>query len=184
MGTFIASMMMTLDGFDGNVHFAPTAEAHQAFNDLFAGTAGMVCDRDNYEILLPYWDVLDLDDPEVHQVEREFAEIFRTMPRYVVDDDIELDDPLASRIAGDPVPQLRTLKASTEDALLVAAGPALLATLFDRDLVDEVDVMILPVVAGDGTRQVAHLAHAVSLSLATSRSLPSGEVVLRYQVRR
>src|SRR6187401_2865021 len=134
MGLFIASLLGSVDGFDANDEFAPTAEEHQVFNDLLARTDGVVFDRDNYALLVPAWDVLDIDDPGVDPVEREFAEIFRTKRRSVVDELLGQEDPLATLIDGDPIPALRDLKAADGD-LMIAAGADLLATLFDHDLI-------------------------------------------------
>ena len=36
MGKFVASLLMTVDGFDGNDDFTPASEEHQVFNDSLA----------------------------------------------------------------------------------------------------------------------------------------------------
>lgn len=181
MGQFVASLLMTVDGFDGNNVFEPTAGEHQVFNDLFARTRGMVCDRENYALLAPYWDEVDVRDPAMPAVERQFAEIFRTRRRYVVAGTLERADDLATAIGDDPVARLRELKSSEGD-LLVAAGPELCATLFDHGLIDELAILVLPIVVGDGARQIGTLARKQPLALVEVRALPSGAVALRYQV--
>jgi dihydrofolate reductase len=182
VGNFIASLLSSVDGFDANDEFAPTAEEHQVFNDLFARAAAMICDRENYDLLVPYWDEIDLDDPDEDPVAREFGAIFRTRKRYVVSDDGQLADPLATRVQGDPIATLRDLKAASDETLLVAAGPGLLTPLIDHGLVDEVEILMLPIVLGEGRRQVGQLAQKRPLGLVEARALASGAVLLRYRV--
>ncbi len=183
MGNFIASLLSSVDGFDANDQFTPTAEDHQVFNDLLARTNGVVFDPDAYALLVPAWDVLDLEDPTVNPAEREFGQIFRTRRRYVVGESLGQEDPLASLFNGDPIPALRDLKAAEGD-LMIAAGADLLATLFDHNLIDEVEILMLPIVLGIGTRQIGELARSQSLALIEARSLPTSAVLLRYRVER
>lgn len=184
MGQFVASLLISVDGFDGNDVFAPTSEEHQVFNDLLARTEGVVFDRENYDLLVPFWDEVDVSDPalpEADEAEREFAEIFRTKRRYVVSDSLGQVDDLATLIDGDPIAPLRELKANSGD-LMVAAGPELLSTLLDHDLVDEMEILMLPIVLGEGTRHIGLLSRKQPLDLIEARALPSGAVALRYRV--
>jgi dihydrofolate reductase len=182
MRKFVASLMMSVDGFDANADFTPTSEDHQVFNDLLARTSGIVFDRENHTLLVPYWDEIALEDPGVHEVERQFAELFRTRPRYVVADALSSPDPRAELIGDDPVPRLREIKAETSEDLMVAAGPELCATLLDHGLIDEMEILILPLVLGKGPRQIGDLARTQHLALIQARTLPSGAVFLHYRV--
>lgn len=184
MGKFVASLLMTVDGFDGNTDFTPTSEDHQVFNDLLARTNGVVFDRDNYELLVPFWDDVDVSDPALPQAERQFAEFFRTRRRFVVSDTLERADGLATLIKDDSVAQLRKLKSGDGGDLMVAAGPDLCATLLDHDLIDELEILMLPVVLGNGARQIGNLVRKQPLTLIQARALASGAVVLHYQVRK
>ncbi len=183
VGRFVASLLMSVDGFDANTHFTPTSEDHQVFNDLLARTNGVICDREDYEILVPFWDEVDLDDPTLPEAERQFAEIFRTRRRIVVSDTLGQVDSRAVLIRHDPVPRLQEIKAEMSDDLMVAAGPDLCAILLDHGLIDELEILMLPVVLGKGTRQIGDLARTQQLALIQARALPSGAVALHYQVK-
>lgn len=184
MGMFIASLLMTVDGFEGNDHFEPTSEEHQVFNDALARAEAMICDRDNYELLAPYWDEVDVGDPTLPQAERQFAELFRTRRRYVVSDTLGQADPLVTLVEGDPVARLRALKSESGGELMVAAGAELCATLLDHGLIDELETLVLPVVVGAGIRQIGNLVQKQPLALIEARALSSGAVLLRYRVTR
>ncbi len=182
MGRFVASLLTTVDGFDGNDHFEPTSEEHQVFNDLLARTNGIVFDRENQELLVPYWDEVDVSDPASPEAERQFAELFRTRRRWIVADSLSQPDALATLIEGDPIAELRALKTGTADDLMVAAGPELCSTLLDHGLIDELELLMLPIVVGSGPRSVGELARKQPLALIEARELPSGAVVLHYRV--
>jgi dihydrofolate reductase len=172
---------MSVDGFDANTDFMPTSEDHQVFNDLLARTNGIVFDPENHQILVPFWDEVSLDDPELPAAERQFAEIFRTRPRFLVADSMEQADSRATLIRHDPMARLRQIKEETSDDLMVAAGPDLLATLLNAVLIDELEILVLPIVLGNGARQIGDLAQAQQLTLIQSRSLSSGAVALHYR---
>ncbi len=184
MRKFVASLLMTVDGFDGNDVFAPTSEEHQVFNDSLARAVGVVCDLENYQLLTPFWDEVDVSDPALPQAERQFAELFRTRPRFVVSDTLEQVDGLATLIKDDPVAYLRELKSGRGGDLMVAAGPDLCATLLDHGLIDELEILMMPVVFGNGTRQIGNLVRKQPLALIGARALASGAVALHYQVKK
>ena len=182
MGRFVASLLMTVDGFDGNDEFEPSSEEHQVFNDSLARAEAIVFDRDNYELLVPFWDDVDVRDPTLPEAERQFAELFRTRPRFLVSDTLAQVDGLATLIKDDPVAQLRELKSGGGGDLMVAAGPALCATLLDHGLIDELEILVLPVVLGNGARQIGNLVRKQPLTLIRVRALASGAVALHYRV--
>ncbi|MDQ3442444.1 MAG: dihydrofolate reductase family protein [Chloroflexota bacterium] len=183
MGQFAVSLLMTVDGFDGNNEFEPSSEEHQVFNDSLARAEGLVCDHENYELLVPFWDEVDVTDPALPQAERQFAELFRTRRRFVVSGTLEQVDGLATLIKDDPVTHLRDLKAGSGGELMVAAGPALCATLLDHGLIDELEILVLPVILGNGARQIGNLLRKQPLTLIQARALSSGAVVLHYQIK-
>lgn len=184
MGTFVASLLMTVDGFDGNEVFEPTGEDHQVFNDQLARAEAVVFDRANYELLVPYWDEVDLGDPALPEAERNFAELFRTRRRFVVSDTLEQVDELATLIRDEPATQLRELKSGGGGEFMVAAGAELSATLLDHGLIDELEILMIPVALGNGSRTVGPLMRNQPLALIQARALASGAVALRYRVEK
>ena len=81
------------------------------------------------------------------------ADRLNGMPKYVVSSTQE--DPKwnnTSVIKGDPVTEVRKLKQMLSGEIVVAASFQLVRTLIDHDLVDEVRLMVYPVVLGAGER--------------------------------
>jgi dihydrofolate reductase len=112
----------------------------------------------------------------------EFADKFNGMPKYVVSS--TLRDPewanttVLDGEVGDVVPRLR----DRVDGDLVVHGSAQLAqALLDRDLVDELRLMVFPVVLGTGKRLFGATADKKPLRLARSETVGEGVAILVYE---
>ena len=84
----------------------------------------------------------------------EFADRFNSMPKYVVSSTLENPEWENSTVIGreDAAAEIRRLKDQTEGQILVSGGAKLLKFLLDEGLVDEVRLMVFPVVLGKGRR--------------------------------
>ena len=109
--------------------------------------------------------------------EGEFADKFNTMPKYVVSS--TLKDPSWNNttvIGIDDVAKLRD-----EHETVVVHGSATLAqSLLERDLVDELRLMVFPVVLGKGRRLFGETSDKKRLQLAESRVVGDGVAILIY----
>lgn len=182
MTTFVASILISLDGHDANQLAPPDHEEHAEHNRSFGDADLILFDQGDYELLVPAWDVLDLDDPDLHPVEREFAVMFRRKPRLVYAPNLETVDPLAELIRGDLVAHLTVLKQQDPGRVLVSAGSELLTMLFAHHLIDELHVVMRPCLIGGTESVLSGLLCTIPLTLLESRALASGTLVLRYQV--
>lgn len=109
-----------------------------------------------------------------------WAERLNSMPKYVVS--TTLDDPGWSNsmiLAGDPAIAVPTLRDATDGDIVVYASGRLAATLLRHDLVDELRLMVHPVVVGAGTRLFG--PGRADLRLAGTRTIGSGLVLLTYE---
>src|SRR5262249_10654502 len=81
------------------------------------------------------------------------ADRLNTMPKYVVSS--TLDDPEWSNttvLKGDVVEEVSSLKRELDGEILVPGSIRLARTLIEHDLVDELRLMVYPVVLGAGER--------------------------------
>ena len=107
-----------------------------------------------------------------------FAERMNAMTKYVVSS--TLSNPTwqhTTVLAGAAVAQL---KSEVVGDLLVAGSASLVRFLLDADLVDEVRLMVFPVVLGVGKRLFDGVARPTTFELADSRRLDSGTCILTY----
>ena len=81
----------------------------------------------------------------------EFADKFNSMPKYVVSSTLESPEWTNTTVlAGDVAEEVAKLKGALEGDIVVHGSPRLVQTLIDRDLVDELRLMVFPVVLGTG----------------------------------
>ena len=112
--------------------------------------------------------------------EGEFADLFNSMPKYVLSS--TLDNPEWNNTTVlkniDDVPKLREGIAGE----IVVHGSAQLAqALLDRDLVDELRLMVFPVVLGSGKRLFGETTDKKPLRLTDSKSVGDGIAILTYE---
>ncbi len=108
-----------------------------------------------------------------------FADKFNSMPKYVVTSTLnELAWNNSTVVALDHVAELK----DRHNGEIVVHGSATLVNgLLDADLIDELRLMVHPIVLGSGKRLFGEHADAHTLKLAETRPLESGSVIVRYE---
>jgi dihydrofolate reductase len=116
------------------------------------------------------------------QREGEFADKFNNMPKYVVGSKADAGRWKNTTVLdGDPVEATRRLRSEHDGDLVVHGSRQLAQTLFDNDLVDELRLMVYPVVLGDGKRLFGATSDKKTLRLVESRVVGDGVLILRYE---
>jgi dihydrofolate reductase len=114
--------------------------------------------------------------------EGEFADKFNTMPKYVVSSTLE--DPEWTNttvLKGDPAGAVGKLKAERNGTIVVHGSRQLAQALVDHDLVDQLNLMVFPVVLGSGQRLFGETTDKKRLQLKESRTVGDGVVILIYE---
>ena len=114
--------------------------------------------------------------------EGEFADKFNNMPKYVVSG--TLKNPEWSNttvLEGDPVEAVTKLKQEFDGNLVVHGSAQLVQTLLENDLVDEVRLMVFPVVLGAGKRVFGETSDKKPMRLAESKTVGDGVEILVYE---
>ncbi len=115
----------------------------------------------------------------------EFADRLNSLPKYVVSS--TLDEPKwnnSTVLKGDVVDQVSKLKEELDGDILVYASYQLGRTLIEHDLVDELRLVVFPVVLGAGERLFSETSDKKSLRLLHTRTVGNGLAFLTYQVVR
>jgi dihydrofolate reductase len=115
--------------------------------------------------------------------EGEFADKFNSMPKYVVSSTLKDPDWNGTTVLeGDPVEAAAQLKEQHEGDIYVHGSRQLAQALIENDLVDEVHLMVFPVVLGTGRRLFGDTSDMKRLRLTDSKPVgPDGVIVLSYQ---
>jgi len=176
---------ITLDGNfsgpDGGLeHFGPPPEEeHQYANDLVRGSDALVFGRRMYEVM-SYWDGVDPKDPQTPRVEAEFASIYQTKPRFVLSRTLTSVDDKAVLLKDDIIDEVARLKRQDGGYLGLGCGPELLSLFLSHGIVDEMQLLVLPIVLGEGIRLFRDIHELKSLSLLSAQTFGTGSVLLSY----
>jgi dihydrofolate reductase len=187
----IASMMVSLDGvyqgpggpdedrrggFDRGGWTASHAdeEGWQILTSLFERADALLLGRKTWEIWEPYWPHHDSGDPVSHGI--------NVLPKYVASK--TLKDPTWHNthvIDGDVEAAVRDLKAQPGRELQLHGSGELLRWLLERDLVDELNLRIYPVIVGDGLRLFPEKGQTHDMTLVDSKVVSSGVTIQTFR---
>ena len=112
----------------------------------------------------------------------ELADRLNGLPKYVVSSTLE--EPKwnnSTVIKGDVVNEVSKLKQELDGDIVVYASFQLVPTLMEHDLVDELRLMVYPVVLGAGERLFGETSGKRSMRLINAQTLDDGIVFLTYQ---
>jgi dihydrofolate reductase len=111
-----------------------------------------------------------------------FAEKMNSMPKYVVSSTLEEAGWNNSTVLrGNVAEQVAELKREVNGVILVAGSAQLVQTLVEHDLIDELRLMVFPVLLGSGKRLFGEVSDKKALELTDSRTLGDGIALLTYK---
>ena len=185
-----ASMMLSLDGvyqgpggpdedrgggFDRGGWTAAYGdeEGWRFLNSWFERADALLLGRKTWEIFERYWPHHDAGDPVSHGI--------NVLPKYVPSTTLKDPGWNTHVIEGDVEAAVRELKQKPGRDLQVHGSGDLLRWLLERDLVDELNLRIYPVVVGDGHRLFPEHGQTHNLELVESQSVPSGVMLQTYR---
>ena len=186
-----ATMFLTLDGVyqgqggpdedrrggferGGWVSLHPDPEIWPYITSVYARADAFLLGRVTWEIWSGYWPFHDSGDPVSHGL--------NILPKYVPS--TTLTEPTWQNthvIEGDVEAAVRELKATPGRELQVHGSGVLLRWLLERDLVDELNLLLYPVVVGDGMRLFPDRGPTHDMQLVESRTTPSGVTLATYR---
>jgi dihydrofolate reductase len=112
----------------------------------------------------------------------EFADKFNSMPKYVVSS--TLKDPSwnnSTVLDGDLAEEVAKLKEQVDGDIVVHGSVQLVQALIEHDLVDELRLMVYPVVLGSGKRIFGQTSNKKTFRLADTKLVGDGVAILVYQ---
>jgi dihydrofolate reductase len=111
-----------------------------------------------------------------------FADKFNGMPKYVISSTMKKAEWNNSTVLkGDVAAEVAKLKQSVDGDIVVHGSARLVQALIEHDLVDELRLMVFPVILGEGKRLFGPTSDKKSLRLAQSKTVGDGVAILVYQ---
>ena len=189
--TMIAALQVSLDGF---TQATDTGEAEWV--DSWADAIDLIPDVDTfvqgagmYPGYAEYWESIYSHPQRVPPyqtrlpTDREiaYAEFAARTPHVVVSKTLNsVSWPPTARIIHD-IGELRTLKGQPGTNMYVVGGATLVGSLLNVDLLDELRLIVHPILLGGGKALFSGVTKRRSLHLMSARPTESGRVVLAYQ---
>jgi len=178
-------IILTTDGMyadpeGGLDHYEPAEDEHRYANELLRDSGGEIIGRRMYDVMT-YWDDVDVDSPDTHDVEREFATFWRETPKHVVTRGAPPLRGNATILEGDVVDAVRRLKDEDGPDLALGCGADLFATLSEAGLIDTYRFLVIPTAIGKGKALFASLKEPLRMRLTGTRTFSSGSVLLEYE---
>ena len=159
-------------GWVGRVGDRGREEAAQVLLEEALGTEAMLLGRRSYEFLAARW-------PSRTGA---LADRLNSKPKYVVSS--TLQGPAWNNttvLKGNVVNEVSKLKQQLAGDIVVPASFQLVRTLIEHDLIDELRLMIYPVVLGAGERLFGETSDKKSLRLSSTRTVGNDLAYLTYQ---
>ena len=187
----IAALQVSLDGFTQG---EDTGEA--AWVDSWADAIQLIPEVDTfvqgggmYPGYGEYWESIYTHPQRVPPFQtrlpsdREIAysQLAAKSPHFVVSRTLKsVSWPPTARIIRD-IAELRTVKSQAGGNIYVVGGATLVAILLNEDLIDEIRLIVHPILLGGGRALFAGVKKRRSLNLVGAEPTESGSVILRYR---
>lgn len=148
----------------------------QAVQDLFSQPFELLLGRRTYDIFASYWPHIRADSTH-HTI----ADLFNSVPKHVATHRADsLDWQNSHALEGNLVDAISALKHQDGPQLLTQGSGDLVRQLLAAGLVDELRLMIHPILLGRGKRLFGDNAQASAFTLQNSISSPGGVLIARY----
>jgi len=158
-------------------------ETMTLINETYQRAGAFLFGRRTYELFAGYWGAEEraraaAEDPGSHPI----TDALNTKPKYLASTTVT--DPQwadTTVLSGDLAAAIGELKAKPGDELQVHGSGALVRWLLEHDLVDEITLLIVPVVLGQGARLFPDTGPDIALELVDSRADSKGVTIQVYR---
>ncbi len=179
MRKLIAAINMTLDGFCDHTAISPDEAIHQHYADLLHEGGVILYGRITYQ-LMGYWKTL-LENPSGEKTMDDFARTIDNIPKIVFSHTLKNTEwesaTLATRTLEEEV---AALKQQSGKAIFVGSR-SLILQLLKLNLIDEIQLCVHPVIAGNGLPLFENIQNSTMLKLIKTKTFTSGAVLLYYE---
>jgi dihydrofolate reductase len=178
MRKIMAGLFISLDG----VVEAPETWHFPYFDDQMGAAVGemmgatdtMLLGRQTYQEFAAYWPAADADDPT--------AAAMNGTPKLVASRTLDrVDWENSTLLEGDAADALRAIKAEPGGDIGITGSPTLVRSLLDAGVLDELRLLVHPIVVGHGKRLFPDGTTTVPLELTASTVFDSGVLFLTYR---
>jgi dihydrofolate reductase len=178
----LSFMVMTLDGYhEGPNHEFDWPNVDDEFNEFALSQLNdidtLLFGRATYEGMASYW-----PSPAAQEGDPLVARFMNSVPKIVFSTTLPSAEwENTTLVSRDVAVAVSELKAQPGKSLAIFGSSNLTVSLLERRLVDELRVMVMPILLGAGNSLFAGLKDRLHLKLTRTTTFSSGNVLLRYQ---
>lgn len=170
---------MTLDGFCDHTAIIPDEELHQHYADLLSNADTILYGRITYQ-LMEYWKTI-VENPTGNKAIDEFAVIMDKIPKIVFSRTLKNVEWESAKLANRGIEEeVLELKQQSGKDILVGSR-SLIILLMKLNLIDEFQLCVHPVVAGNGLPLFENIHDRTILKLLRTKIFNSGAITLYYE---
>lgn len=180
MRKVIGAINMTLDGFcDHTAGFAADEELHYHYANLLDNSGAILYGRITYE-LMQFWPTL-LQNPSGQKSMDDFAISIDKVPKIVFSKTLKDINWKSAKLSDSPLIE-KVLELKKQSGLDISVGSrSLIIQLLNKNLIDELQICVHPVIEGKGLRLFEQIKDRVMLKLISTKKLKSGAAVFYYE---
>jgi dihydrofolate reductase len=184
MRKIIAALQMSLDGFIEGPNkeldwaMAEDEETWREMNEILNLVDTLILGRGMYPEYEQYWLSL-LANPTGTKNENDYARRADKIPHIVLSKTLDKVAWKTTRIVRD-VEEIRRMKQQPGKDMLALGGATLVSSLMNLELIDELHLMINPLILGGGKALFKDVRERHTLKLKDVKELKSGKVSLTY----
>ena len=185
MRKLIVFNQVTLDGYfagmNGDISWAHRSTKDPEWSAFVEGNARaggvLVFGRITYELMIRYWPTPDAlkNDPVV-------AERMNNLPKVVFSRTLDKASWNNTKLVkGDPAAEMRKMKQEPGEDMAIFGSGSIVSQLAQEGLVDEYQIVVIPVVLGKGRTMFDGIKRKLTLKRTKTRSFGNGNVLLCYE---
>ena len=187
MRRLIVFNQMSLDGYfsdaEGDMSFAHNETPDAEWDEFVLGNARgggvLLFGRITYELMTRFWPT-----PLAAQTMPVMAERMNALPKVVFSRTLERASwSHTTLVKGDPATEVRRMKEEAGPDMAILGSGSIVSLLAPQRLIDEYQIVVIPLVLGRGRTMFEGVRERVPLTLTSSRTFRNGNVLLRYQPR-
>ena len=183
MRKLIAAFNMTLDGFCDHTAANPDDEIIQHYNDLLSNADTILYGRITYQLMESYWPTL-VENPSGNQPNDEFAVLIDNISKIVYShtlQDVDWKNSwLEKEVIKEEVLQLKQQAGKN----ILAGSRSLIVALAQLDLIDEYQLLVHPIILGNGLPLFKNIKDRIDLNLLKTKTFDCGAVIHYYEPAR
>jgi dihydrofolate reductase len=174
------AMNISIDGCYEHTSFSPKKELMDYFTSLMQDTGVIVYGRKTYELMIPYWPEIAKNktgDPK----DIAFAEAMTPIEKIVVSRTLKSTPENTRIVSENPEGLIRDLKMKPGKKIAISST-SLLPRMLEAGLIDELNLIVLPVLIGESKRLFDHflMPEKLDFQLTDTQRFPSGVIALQY----